>query len=165
MRKIKYKIIGNKIENFEKNLSDFFSEFHFMFISKIIPSFAVMKDLCKSDPKNWGAGDRIEWKKFELVYSEYEKAIKSLKDTLGLGEVSVPDEIDSAYKWYLWQFEYSYDVPYVNHKLLCDKENEFRNLLKEAVDKNDKEAQILYHLKSVQAADELADFIEPYLRK
>lgn len=165
MKKIKYKIIGNKVETLERDLADFFSEFHFMYTSKITPSFAVMKDLCRCNPEHWGAGNRIEWERFELINSDYEEAIESLKKKFSLSDVSVPDEINSAYKWYLWQFEYSYGVPYENHKLLSDKENEYRALLKEAMSSNDKDAQMIYHLKSVKAADELADFIEPYLQK
>ncbi len=162
--RVKYTISTNAgLEKHDGDLYEFFLEFHYMYIAKVVPPYTVMNDLCKSNPSEWGAGNKIEWKKFEITESDYEIASKFLIDKIGSSTAEIPEKIDSAYKWSLWQYELTHGVPYEEYKDLSDNEIKYRSMLKLAQKKKDEDEVMLYHLKSVQAADEVSDFLHGYL--
>ena len=165
MKLIKYKILGNSVENKTSTLADFIAEFSFLFIARTVPPISVILDLCNSDPDDWGAGNRIQWEKFQPTVDDCCEAISDLKEKKELIITDIPTEIDSAYKWYIWQHEVKYQIPYHEHKALCDTENKFRKFLKKAIEEKNKAEQLKYHLKSIEAADALSDFIDPFLLK
>ncbi len=160
--KVKYKKIGNEIEEKEENLSLFLKEFHFLFLSKVVPSYEIVSDLCSSSHKAHGSG-RIEWDRFEITYDDYCEAVKMLIRTKSLVKSNIPDEINTAYKWSIWQYEVSYGIPYEEHKRLADIETENRRRLYTAIEAGDEEKKIEFHLKSVSAGEELSDFLNDYL--
>lgn len=165
MKKIKYKVISNEKITKNTTAAEFFSEFRFLFLADLVPPYIALKDLCKNAPDLWGGGNRLIWNKFDLEKTDYDEIIRELKSTLGLKLADVPSNIDSAYKWYIWQHEFKYSIPYDEHKELTDIENHYRKLLKEATESKDKEKQMIFHLKAIEAADNLADFVDPYLMR
>ncbi|RDE18337.1 hypothetical protein DV711_16905 [Motiliproteus coralliicola] len=164
--RVKYTVSTNVgVESHDSDLHEFLLEFHYMYQAKVIPPYTVLSDLCKRDPSEWGAGNRIEWKKFNLSENDYEKALDKIIRSLDLSAAEIPEEIDSAYKWNLWQYQLTHGVPYEKHKRLLDDEVRYTSLLKQAQKDGSDDEVMLYHLKSLQAADEVSDFLQEYLSK
>lgn len=146
------------------NLSVFLLELHYLFLAKNIPPYPVVNDLCNSDPTEWGASNRVEWKKFKITEDEYEALCVVLSDK-GYSFIDVPKEIDTVYKWSIWQYEFIYGVPYKKHKSMRDNEVIFDGLLKKAVVNGNENEVVIYHLKRAQITEEIDNFLAPYIVK
>ena len=161
---VTYRISTNSgVETRESSLHSFLKEFHFLFSAKLVPPYDVIKDLCNSDPLVWGADSRVEWKVFVVSESDYKVAMNELITLLSLTYCEVPANINTAYRWSLWQYEVSHKVPYEELKNLSDEELASQERLNRALESGDKIAIETCHLDFIDASDNVSDFLNSYL--
>ncbi|MDY6929920.1 MAG: hypothetical protein SWN10_22875 [Pseudomonadota bacterium] len=163
---MRYEVVSNSgVEKADGDLADFLSEFSYMFIANAIPPYAVIRDFCANDPSRWGAGNRVKWNYFDVDVSDYKSAIKKLSKKYGYVCVDVPDYINTAYKWSIWQYTVRYGVPFEEFLRLSNDEIHWSLKLEEAINKGDEKEVLSFHLMKVEASDELENFLSKYLEK
>lgn len=163
--KIKYRILTDiGYKNYKSELADFLLVFHYIFMAKAVPSFPIIYDLCKGEPGDWGGDNKVEWEKFALAESDYQAAQDELLKRGDFLLRDIPSEIDSVYKWDLYQYQLTHKVPYEEHKELADMEVLYSNRMKDAQLNKNEEELMLNHIKLAQASDELSDFLEEYIK-
>lgn len=136
---VKYSIKTNSgVIKKKGTLGEFLESFNFLFRAKLFPPFSVVSDLCMNSPEEWGGTNRIIWEKFQIDEGQY-TSLKPWASDKGYKLDKIPAEIDTAYKWSLWQFELLDGIPYDEHKRLTDKELMCLSELKKAEQSGDLE--------------------------
>lgn len=159
---ITYTVTENTTEKRVTNLALFLMCFKYLFTARAVPSYKIVNSLCWDGDIRLDEG-RVIWEHFEVSEKEYVAAMFILRRTLGLKDREIPACVDNPFKWVIWQYQLSHNVPYSEHLELAEYESKCKLMLENAIENGNEEDQLQMHVQYVQAVTNLEEFLEGYL--
>jgi len=100
-----------------------------------------------------------------MTLEQYRHLSLELRELKGYASAEVPKEVDTAYKWSIWQYQLKYGIPYEKHKALMDTELDCTEKMAAAGEKGDDELMLFYHLERARVADEIQCLFDEYIKR
>jgi hypothetical protein len=152
--------MGNKIKSKEGGVLSLLKDTPYLFISNVIPSEKVLNLFLASGISDAGMSGGVKWEPFVLLSGEFIKLVDRLtKENKNLNYISPPDWVNNKEDWNVWIMYVKLNVPWEEHKSLNDSYISIIEKMNNAYERGNKDKARQYHIESIEAGDELAQFL------
>jgi hypothetical protein len=147
-----------------KPLADFVQDIPYFLTFDLIPPLAVTNEEFQAGEDDAGMSGGCVWEPFSISEEEYGELVQELLSR-GLRYAEPPAWVQDKTDWHIWKFEFEVGIPADEHYRLWREDDKWAKLTKQAAEEGDEERVLEYHLKGIEAGQQLADFVSSYIRE